>query len=285
VLSTATPPDWTWSDVDVAVPRPSGQLPGISMAGFRQRVPALVDIAMIAHPSVTLIVDLSGAGGIVYDAHGRHQRGSFVAGLLPGQLRAGGWMGECLQIRLSPVVAAAVLGASTELTGTVASLEDVWVRDAGQVEERLRAATSWDERFTIAADVLGRRLGPRPSVDPEVAYTWRRTVTSRGRVRVHGLAEEVGWSRKRLWSRFRSQIGLTPKRAAQLVRFDHAAHLLAAGHAAASVAAQSGYVDQSHLHREVKAITGVTPIAVATAPWLAIDDVAWPACEPDAARR
>jgi AraC-like DNA-binding protein len=247
------------------------------MAGFRQRVPALVDIAMIAHPSVTLIVDLSEGGGIVYDAHGRHQRGSFVAGLLPGPLRAGGWKGECLQIRLSPVVAAAVLGVSTELTGTVASLEDVWARHAGQVEERLRAATSWDERFTIAADVLGRRLGARPSVDPEVAYTWRRAVTRRGQVRVDGLATEVGWSRKRLWSRFRAQIGLTPKRAAQLARFDHAAHLLAAGHAAASVAAQSGYVDQSHLHREVKAIAGVTPTAVATAPWLAIDDVAWPA--------
>ena len=247
------------------------------MAGFRQRIPALVDIAMIAHPSVTLIVDLSEAGGIVYDAHGQRQRGSFVAGLLPGQLRAGGWSGECLQIRLSPVVAAAVFGASIELTGTVAALDDVWVRDAWQVEEKLRAATSWDERFTIAAEVLRRRLGARPSVDPEVAYSWRRTVMSRGQLRVDGLADEVGWGRKRLWSRFRSQIGLPPKRAAQLVRFDHAAHLLAAGHDAASVAAQSGYVDQSHLHRETKAIAGVTPTAVATAPWLAIDDVAWPA--------
>jgi len=136
------------------------------MAGFRQRLPAPVDIAMVAHPSVSLIVDLSEAGGIVHDAHGRHRRGSFVAGLLPGQLRVGGWNGECLQIRLSPVAAAAVLGASTELTGTVAALEDVWGRDSGQVEDRLRAATSWDERFTIAAEVLGRRLGARPSVDP-----------------------------------------------------------------------------------------------------------------------
>ena len=247
------------------------------MAGFRQRAHALADIAMVAHPSVTLIVDLSETGGIVCDAHGRDQRGSFIAGLLPGQLRASGWRAECLQIRLSPLVAATVLGASIELTGTVVALEDVWVRDARQVEERLRAATSWDERFTIAADALGRRLGSRPWVDPEVAHIWRRTITSRGRVRVHGLADEVGWSRKRLWSRFRSQIGLTPKRAAQLVRFDHAAHLLAAGHAAASVAAQSGYADQSHLNREVKAIAGVTPTAMASAPWLAIDDVAWPA--------
>ena len=52
-------------------------------------------------------------------------------------------------------------------------IEDVWPRDAGQAEERLRAATSRDERFTIAADVLGRRLGRRPPVDPEVARTWR----------------------------------------------------------------------------------------------------------------
>jgi AraC-like DNA-binding protein len=186
-------------------------------------------------------------------------------------------IGECLQIRLEPAVAAAVLGAAAELTGAVVALGEVWGRDAGRAEDKLRAAASWDERFTIAADVLGRRMDARPPVDPEVAHAWRRTVARRGRVRVDGLAAEVGWSRKRLWSRFRSQLGITPKRAAQLVRFDHAAHLLAAGHAAASVAARSGYVDQSHLHREVKAIAGVTPTAVATARWLAIDDVAWPA--------
>ncbi|MFI7058911.1 helix-turn-helix domain-containing protein [Streptosporangium canum] len=263
--------------MDIAVPRRSGRLPGIGMAGFRQRAPALADIAMVAHPSVTLIIDLSEGEGLVYDTHGRHERGSVVIGLLPGDLRATGrGVGECLQIRLEPAAAAAVFGAATELSGTAVSLDDVWGRDAGRTEDRLRAAASWDERFTIAVEILGRRLGARPPVDPEVVHTWRRTLTSRGRVRVDGLADEVGWSRKRLWSRFRSQLGITPKRAARLVRFDHAAHLLAAGHAAASVAAESGYVDQPHLHREVRAFAGLTPTAVAVAPWLAIDDVAWP---------
>jgi AraC-like DNA-binding protein len=235
---------------------------------------------MVAHPAVTLLVDLSEGEGIVCDLPGRRERGSVVIGLLPGALRTGGRVGECLQIRLQPVAAAAVLGASTELSGTVVPLEAVWGRAAGRVEDRLRAAASWDERFTIAVQILGRRLGDRPPVDPEVAHTWRRTLTSRGRVRVDGLAHEIGWSRKRLWSRFRSQVGLTPKLAARLVRFDHAAHLLAAGHAAARVAAESGYVDQSHLHREVRAFAGLTPTAVADAPWLAIDDVAWPAPAP-----
>src|SRR5215472_1807227 len=73
------------------------------------------------------------------------------------------------------------------------------------------------------------------------------------------------------------QLGLTPKRAAQLIRFDHAAHRLAAGHRAALVAAESGYADQSHLHRDVVAFAGVTPGAVAVAPWLAVDHIAWAA--------
>lgn len=265
-----------WSGVDIAVPVPSNRLPGISMAGFRQRVPTPVDIAMVAHPSVTLLIDLSDDDGLVYDTRGRRGHGSVVIGLAPGELRASGLVGECLQIRLQPGVAAAVLGSSAGASGSVESLADVWGRDAGRIEERLSAAGSWDERYAMAADIIRRRIGDGLRVDPEVAHVWRRTVTGGGRVRIDSLADEVGWSRKRLWARFRAQLGITPKRAAQLVRFDRAAHLLAAGLPPAGVAAESGYVDQPHLHRDVKAFTGLTPTAVAAAPWLAIDDVAWP---------
>lgn len=267
--------------MDITVPRLPGRLPGVSMAGFRQHAAALWEIAMVAHPAVTLLLDLSEGEGAGHDVGGRRVRGSVIIGLLPGDLRvAGQGRVECLQIRLQPVAAAAVLGASTDLHGTATALGDLWGRDAGRAEDRLRAAPSWDARFAIATELLARQLNARAPVDPEVAYAWRRTRTSRGRLRVEGLADEVGWSRKRLWSRFRSQLGIGPKRAARLVRFDHAAHLLAAGHAAANVAAASGYVDQSHLHRETRAFAGLTPTAVAAAPWLAIDDVAWPAAAP-----
>jgi hypothetical protein len=42
------------------------------------------------------------------------------------------------------------------------------------------------------------------------------------------------------------------------------------------VVAESGYADQSHLHRDAMAFVGLTPTAVARAPWLAVDPVAWP---------
>jgi AraC-like DNA-binding protein len=243
------------------------------MAGFRQLGPATrASIAMVAHPSVTLLLDFSGSDRMSYDADGRREHGSVVIGLLPGRLWADCRGVGCLQIRLEPALATAVLG--TGFTGAVVPLEDVWGRAAGRVEERLRAAASWDERFAIAAGLIRGKLDEK--VDPEVAYAWRKTRRSHGRLSVEGLADEVGWSRQRLWSRFRAQLGITPKRAARLVRFDHAAHLLVAGRPAARVAAESGYADQSHLHREVEAFTGLTPAGVAVAPWLSIDEVAWP---------
>jgi AraC-like DNA-binding protein len=252
---------------------------GVSMAGFGARAHDLVDLPVVPYPAVTLVIDLGDGPLLVEHASGQPHRGSLAAGLAPGAVRARGRDIECLQMRLSPVVAHAVLGACAELGQTMAALDDLWGRDAARIEEQLRAGGSWDDRFAIAQAALARRYEAGRAADPEVAFAWGQMVTNHGRVRVERLADDTGWSRKRLWSRFRSQIGLTPKRAAQLVRFDHAAHRLAAGHSAALVAADSGYADQSHLHRDVMAFAGITPMAVAAAPWLAVDDIAWAAPE------
>ena len=246
------------------------------MAGFSDQTAGLADVRVIPHPAVMVVVDIGG-GLLVDDASGWQQRGSVVAGLAPvGAAGRGPQDFECLQVRLSPAVAYAVLGDCAELSGTVVALDDLWGREAVRIQEQLRAAASWEDRFAIAEAVLARRQETGRAVDPEVGFAWGQMVASHGRVRVERLAAETGWSRKRLWSRFRSQIGLTPKRAARLVRFDHAARLLAAGHSAAVVAADSGYADQSHLHRDVLAFAGMTPAAMAVTPFLAVDDVAWP---------
>ena len=263
---------------DIAVPSQPGRLAGVSMAGFRARANDPVDLRVVPYPAVTVVIDLGG-GLLVDDVSGQRKRGSLVAGLAPGTVRGHGRDIECLQVRLSPLAAHAVLGAGSQLGGTVVALDDLWGRDAARTEEQLRAAGSWEDRFAIAQAALARRYEAGRAADPEVAFAWAQMVTGQGQVRVDQLAAETGWSRKRLWSRFRSQIGLTPKRAAQLIRFDHAAHRLAAGHSAALVAAEGGYADQSHLHRDVTTFAGITPRAVAAAPWLAVDDIAWAAPE------
>ncbi|QNP74871.1 AraC family transcriptional regulator [Streptomyces roseirectus] len=259
----------------VKPPGPS-RVAGVSMAGFRSGGAGPVDVRVVPHPAVTLALEF-GNGPLVVDvATGRQQRGNLVAGFLHSAVRVRGENIECLQVRLSPVAARAVLGASpSELDRTLVALDDLWGRDAARIGQRLGDATSWQDRFALTEALLARRAETGPAVDPEVVFVWDRMLVSRGRVRVEDLAAEVGWSRKRLWSRFRSQIGLPPKRAARLVRFDHAAHRLAAGEGAAGVAADSGYADQSHLHRDVLAFTAMTPATVAGQPWLSVDGIAW----------
>ena len=263
---------------DIATPARPRRVAGVTMAGFRDLGRTPVGLRLIPHPAVTLAL-MFGAGSItVVDATGRQQRGSLVAGLGFGSVRLQRAENfECLQVRLSPVIARAVLGVSpADLNGAVVALDDLWGREASRIAEQLADASSWEERFALADALLARRRETGAPADPEVAWAWNRILVSRGRARVEALAAELGWSRKRLWSRFHAQSGLPPKRAAKLVRFDHAAHRLAAGQDAARVAADGGYTDQSHLHRDVTAFTGVTPATLPGEPFLAIDDIAWP---------
>ncbi|NGN91143.1 helix-turn-helix domain-containing protein [Nocardioides sp. KC13] len=246
------------------------------MAGFRYDGTDPVDISMVAHPAVTLLFDLGVHRWSVEDGAGTPGPGDVAIGLLPDDVRlTGSDPGECLQVRLSPVLAARILDTSA-LVGTVAGLDDVLGPAAGQLSADLRDAGSWDERFDLMFRFLAGRLDGRRTVDPEVAYVWQQIHLRHGRSGVHALAEETGWSRQRLWSRFRAQVGLSPKQAARLVRFDHAARLLALGSSPAEAAARAGYADQPHLTREVRSIVGTTPVDIATKPWLAIDQEAWP---------
>ncbi|AXB41628.1 helix-turn-helix domain-containing protein [Amycolatopsis albispora] len=261
----------------VARPSRPGRLPGVRMAGFRDRGAGPVDVRVVPHPAVTLALGF-GDGPLVVDAAtGRQRQGSLVTGFMHGAVRVRGERVECVQVRLSPVTAHAVLGVSpAELDHVAVTLDDLWGRGAARVREQLAGARSWPDRFALAEALLTRRLETaKTAVEREVAWAWHRIARTRGRVRIDELAVELGWSRKRLWSRFRTQIGLAPKRAARLVRFDHAAHRLAAGEDPAGVAVGSGYVDQPHLHRDVVAFTGVTPAVLAGRTWLAVDHLAW----------
>ncbi|MFL6119497.1 helix-turn-helix domain-containing protein [Actinophytocola sp.] len=261
---------------DIACPSRPIRVPGVTMAGFVDRGITPPGLRLIPHPAVTLILVLGGTVAME-DHTGRRQQGSFVLGLGSGEtlraVRTDAF--ECLQVRLSPVVAHAVLGGALGELGGAVPFDELWGREASRVTERLSDLSSWQERFAWVDRWLADRCAAATRVDPEVAWAWRRILAGRGTVRIERLAAEVGWSRKRLWARFQSQLGQPPKRAAKLVRFDHAVHDLVAGGNPAGVAADGGYADQSHLHRDVVAFTGLTPATVVDEPFLAVDELAW----------
>jgi hypothetical protein len=133
--------------------------------------------------------------------------------------------GDCapsyLEVLLAPLGAFRLLGRPMDqLGGHTVDLVEVLGPGGRRLAEQLRDTSSWRRRFALMDRFLLGRLdrGPRPS--PEVGRAWERLVATGGAVPIRQLAREVGWSHKRLLTRFRQQVGLAPKTAARLVRFN-----------------------------------------------------------------
>ena len=172
-----------------------------------------------------------------------------------------------VQLQLDPLGTRALLGLPAgELAGLDLPATDLLGRLGADLPEQLQAAGSWAARFRLLDDRLGRLVDPdRTPPPPEVRRAWRVLRASGGTARIADVAREVGWSERHLAARFRTEIGLTPKAAARVIRFDRARRMVL-GTPAAAVAATCGYADQAHLVREFVAFTGLGPRA-----WLAAE--------------
>lgn len=187
------------------------------------------------------------------------RRGSFVGGLRCSQVTTehSGWS-RGMHIGLVPWAAHALLGVPMhELAESTVPFDELLPAD---LVERLEAAATWDDRFALLDRMFARRLVdvPMPAVLPGVIWAWERLRKTHGQERVALLAEELGWSRKRLVARFREQIGLPPKAVARLLRFERARGL-AGSMTWGELAFACGFADQPHLISEFRAFTGRTP--------------------------
>ena len=194
-------------------------------------------------------------------AHGPSAFGALVAGLqdAPAIVRQCGDISG-LHIFIKPLFVRAILGvASIELSSLVVNLSELWGSHAGDLIETLLAADTWDQRFAILDRAFLTKLSPT-SPQPEIAWAWQRLRKTHGLVPVKQLADHIGWSRQHFRDKFRGTIGVTPKSAARVIRFEHACQLMKGERAGlAHTAASCGYFDQAHLTREWNALAGCSP--------------------------
>lgn len=171
-----------------------------------------------------------------------------------------------IQLMLSPLGARALLHLPA---GDLASLDldgsQVLGPLAAQIQERVRIAPDWPARFSILDELLASRLGGRAQLRPGTARAWQQLLASGGATTVADLASDTGWSTRQLRNHFGAEVGLTPKAAARVIRFDRTRRLLQRQAAAgtlgplADVAAECGYYDQAHLAREFSELAGCPP--------------------------
>jgi AraC-like DNA-binding protein len=261
-------------------------------AGYRQRGVPPARHRGLPSPYLTLILTLDEP--LTIEAHPDPGQppgefGTLLGGLhsAPALIRHAGAQSG-IQLALKPPGVRALLGLPAgELADLDVPAEAVLGRVCTELRDRVRGASGWPERFAVLDEILLRQLlagndeavGAGP-VAPEVLWSWRQLLRAGGSVRVADLAAGTGWSGRHLASRFRAEIGLTPKAAARVIRFDRARKLLVSRLSAASLngdpdgtgasaggsnyglaalAADCGYFDQAHLAREFRALAGVPP--------------------------
>jgi AraC-like DNA-binding protein len=219
----------------------------------------------VPFPGVPLILNV-GAPWVIEDPAARpERRDSFLAGLhsAPSIVSAADPAWACLELRLTPLGAHRLLGLPMhEVANRSVELADL-LPGAAELTGRLRDAATWEERFDLVEHFLLRRLAGTAPPPPEIEWTWHELRRSGGRAAIGELAAELGWSHRRLIARFRDGIGLAPKAAARVLRFDRAISALSSPRAPelAEVAVRCGYFDQAHLNRDFRELAGTTPAA------------------------
>jgi AraC-like DNA-binding protein len=146
----------------------------------------------------------------------------------------------------------AALGVpASKLAGQAPRLADVWTATAArELNERVAA----DPAGALATWVAGAMTGDR--VDPIARPV--HAMARRG-ASVAQMAGRLGLSERQLLRRCLPMFGYGPRRLGRILRLNRALTAARAGQPLAEVAAGTGYADQAHLTREVRALAGATP--------------------------
>lgn len=252
---------------ELARREPSSHMAGLisGMSGYRevacgrscQRETASLVVPLIISLGTPFLIALG------RDPGAADRQSSFAAGLYAGpvHIQSDG-QAECVQVDFTPLGAYRFFGgAVVDLAARMVDIEDVLGGESRQLYERLSATGCWQRRFDLLENFIAVRARYLPS--PEIAFAYGRLALASGNAPIAAVADEIGWSRKHLASRFRAEIGLSPKPLARIMRFHHACRLARTGTTRgwAMIAAESGYADQAHLAREFAVLAGESPTA------------------------
>jgi AraC-like DNA-binding protein len=153
--------------------------------------------------------------------------------------------------------------AADELPAPTLGLEELLGAEGRRLSEALEEAPDWEPRFDLLEAAIARRFAAARPPTPSIEWAWRTLEASAGRIEIGSLSDRIGCSHRHLIAGFREQIGVTPKTAARILRFERATHLVrgARPERLAWIASECGYHDQAHMTREFRTLAGITPAA------------------------
>jgi len=149
----------------------------------------------------------------------------------------------------------------SELSGNVIELDLIWKREILALREQLLEAEGPDERFDLLEAYLIGKARERLRLDPTVAVALER-LRSWPVLSLRELASQLGLTHKQMLARFDCRVGVTPKFASRIFRFQKAVSATAQAKSEPDwpdLAVACGYYDQSHMIHEFQELAGLTP--------------------------
>lgn len=141
------------------------------------------------------------------------------------------------------------------------SLADIESRSSGLLWEELMEHQEITKRIQILEDFLIRHVRRSKLPVTEMSRIAEYIRAYRGQISVHLMAGMAGMSERTFSRRFRSQIGLSPKQYAEILRLNSVCLDLANSgkQDLLTIALQHGYYDASHLINSFKNYLHLTP--------------------------
>ena len=138
-------------------------------------------------------------------------------------------------------------------------MDGAWI---SAIEAQVMGAASNEQRVAVLQDFLLSLLD-EAKFDPLISATSALINKRKGDIRVAEVAVEAGLGRRQFERRFRESIGLSPRKFANVIRFQKALLMHRQGQHWADIIVQCGYYDQAHFIKEIKMFSGMTPAALA----------------------
>lgn len=154
---------------------------------------------------------------------------------------------------------------ASELADRHLDLETLWGSSALDLRERLCAAATPEQRFSLLEGALGARAGLSLNRHPAVSLALEAFDVMGlmgAETRVREVARRAGLSQRRFVQVFAAEVGLRPKLYSRLRRFGRARKWVRSAPSPdwARIAVDCGYFDQSHLIRDFLAFSGFSPV-------------------------
>ncbi len=148
-----------------------------------------------------------------------------------------------------------------ELENSAITLDKLFGNNGIKLEDQILNSSSTLERIKIIETFLLKELANKKTIDNVVKVTVDTILNTNGRFSVNDFSKSNTISRRQLARKFSSNIGLSPKQLAKIIRIQTTLKTLLNEECISltDLAYENEYFDQAHFIKEFKEFTGLTP--------------------------